>query len=126
MSRPLVSPVLVHRMSTRIHHCTDVIFKEPFDNDFSWPAIGGIHGMPYVRWGDSGPADAPGGDTFGGYCTHGSVLFPTWHRPYVALFEVNLLDNPTRMPRVAHQCYYPAIVARCGVEDRGAIYYRQG
>ena len=23
-----------------------------------------------------------------GYCTHGTVLFPTWHRPYVALFEV--------------------------------------
>lgn len=23
-----------------------------------------------------------------GYCTHGSILFPTWHRPYLALFEV--------------------------------------
>ncbi|EPS96866.1 hypothetical protein FOMPIDRAFT_1018575 [Fomitopsis schrenkii] len=68
----------------------DVIFKEPFDNDFSWPAIGGIHGMPYVRWGDSGPVNPPGGDTFGGYCTHGSVLFPTWHRPYVALFEQSM------------------------------------
>lgn len=67
----------------------DVIFKEPFDNDFSWPAIGGIHGMPYVRWGDSGPDSSLGGDTFGGYCTHGSVLFPTWHRPYTALFEVS-------------------------------------
>ncbi|KZT70397.1 Di-copper centre-containing protein [Daedalea quercina L-15889] len=68
----------------------DVIFKEPFDNDFSWPAISGIHGMPYVRWGDSGPANSPDGDTFGGYCTHGSVLFPTWHRPYVSLFEQSM------------------------------------
>jgi len=68
----------------------EVIFKEPFDKDFSWPAIGGIHGMPYVRWGDSGSPNPPGGDTFGGYCTHGSVLFPTWHRPYVALFEQSL------------------------------------
>ena len=23
-----------------------------------------------------------------GYCTHGSILFPTWHRPYLSLFEV--------------------------------------
>ncbi|TFY54329.1 hypothetical protein EVJ58_g8928, partial [Rhodofomes roseus] len=75
----------------------DVIFKEPFDNDFSWPAIGGIHGSPNVRWGDSGPADAPGGDTFGGYCTHGSVLFPTWHRPYVVLFEQSMHNTAKKI-----------------------------
>jgi tyrosinase len=45
--------------------------------------IGGIHGLPYTVWDESF------GDTFawGGYCTHGSVLFPTWHRPYVLLYE---------------------------------------
>lgn len=26
-----------------------------------------------------------------GYCTHSSILFPTWHRPYLALFEVSPL-----------------------------------
>lgn len=25
-----------------------------------------------------------------GYCTHSSVLFPIWHRPYLALIEVSL------------------------------------
>lgn len=24
----------------------------------------------------------------GGFCTHSSILFLTWHRPYIALFEV--------------------------------------
>lgn len=48
--------------------------------------IGGIHGRPYKKWNESG-GDSKVGD-FGGYCTHGSVLFPTWHRPYVALYEV--------------------------------------
>lgn len=26
-----------------------------------------------------------------GYCTHGSVLFPTWHRPYVVQYEVRII-----------------------------------
>jgi tyrosinase len=49
--------------------------------------IGGIHGLPYVQWDGSG-GKAPVAGSWGGYCTHGSMLFPTWHRPYVALFEV--------------------------------------
>lgn len=28
------------------------------------------------------------GNDFGGFCTHSSILFLTWHRPYLALFEV--------------------------------------
>lgn len=48
-------------------------------------AYPGIHGMPHQTWG--GVAPTPGNkDT--GYCTHSSVLFPTWHRPYLALYEV--------------------------------------
>jgi hypothetical protein len=46
----------------------------------------GIHGRPYTAW-DS--VTGPGGYTQAtGYCTHNSILFPTWHRPYLALFEV--------------------------------------
>ena len=41
--------------------------------------------MPYLAWDGAGEDD-PAEQT--GYCTHGSVLFPTWHRPYVALYEV--------------------------------------
>ncbi|EKM51950.1 uncharacterized protein PHACADRAFT_262375 [Phanerochaete carnosa HHB-10118-sp] len=49
--------------------------------------IGGIHGLPYVQWDGSGGKEAVEGTEWQGYCTHGSMLFPTWHRPYVALFE---------------------------------------
>ncbi|KAK4170278.1 hypothetical protein QBC43DRAFT_348716 [Cladorrhinum sp. PSN259] len=50
----------------------------------SWYGIAGIHGMPHQTWGGVSPT--PGNkDT--GYCTHSSVLFPTWHRPYMALYE---------------------------------------
>ena len=48
--------------------------------------IGGIHGLPYTPW--DGVQPTPGW-AWGGYCTHGSVLFPTWHRPYMMLYEVS-------------------------------------
>ncbi|EMD35992.1 hypothetical protein CERSUDRAFT_74776 [Gelatoporia subvermispora B] len=64
-----------------------------FANDLSFSSIGGIHGMPYVQWGNSGASTQPPDAAFGGYCTHGSVLFPTWHRPYVALFEQELYKH---------------------------------
>ncbi|KAF7358740.1 Tyrosinase [Mycena sanguinolenta] len=52
----------------------------------SFFSIGGIHGLPYQEWDGSGtkPVDPSGWE---GYCTHGNVLFPTWHRPYVGLYE---------------------------------------
>jgi hypothetical protein len=52
----------------------------------SWYQIGGIHGEPYAPWDNvqSGPGLANNG-----YCHHVSILFPTWHRPYLALFEVS-------------------------------------
>lgn len=28
----------------------------------------------------------------GGFCTHSSILFLTWHRPYLAVFEVRHLS----------------------------------
>ncbi|KAL3419107.1 tyrosinase precursor [Phlyctema vagabunda] len=50
----------------------------------SWYQLAGIHGRPFVSW-DGVPA-APGLEN-NGYCSHVSVLFPTWHRPYLALLE---------------------------------------
>ncbi|KAG8920510.1 hypothetical protein FRC00_009912, partial [Tulasnella sp. 408] len=47
--------------------------------------ISGIHGLPYVQWDGAGgeqPVGAPAG-----YCQHSTVIFPTWHRPYCALYE---------------------------------------
>lgn len=67
------------------------------DNSVSFFQIGGIHGQPYIRWSGEGKGVGVGKDVaddggFKGYCTHGSVLFPTWHRPYVSLFEVRTTD----------------------------------
>ena len=45
----------------------------------------GIHGRPFVDWDN---VHASPGDDQTGYCTHASILFPTWHRPYLALYEV--------------------------------------
>jgi tyrosinase len=50
----------------------------------SYYQIAGIHGMPFKPWDNvQGISDWE----FGGYCTHSSVLFVPWHRPYCALFE---------------------------------------
>ena len=49
----------------------------------SYYQIAGIHGRPFIPW-DNAQFAANG---TGGYCTHSSTLFPTWHRPYVAVFE---------------------------------------
>ncbi|KAF8202684.1 tyrosinase [Mycena galopus ATCC 62051] len=47
----------------------------------SFFSMAGIHGLPYQQWDDT-PSD-----TQDGYCTHGNVLFPVWHRPYMGLYE---------------------------------------
>lgn len=47
--------------------------------------------MPFTTW--NGVEPLPGTER-SGYCTHSSVLFPTWHRPYLALFEVH--SRPVR------------------------------
>jgi hypothetical protein len=52
----------------------------------SWYQIGGIHGEPFVPWDNVQPL---AGNEQNGYCHHSSILFPTWHRPYLALFEVS-------------------------------------
>ncbi len=50
--------------------------------------------MPFKAWDgvNVGTDWATDPNGFGGYCTHSSVLFATWHRPYLALFEVRLLS----------------------------------
>jgi tyrosinase len=39
----------------------------------SWYRISGIHGRPYLAYDG-----VQGVGNFGGYCTHSSILFPTW------------------------------------------------
>lgn len=56
--------------------------QEEFTSYFQ---LAGIHGLPFTHW-------AKKQDNFAtyksGYCTHGNVLFPTWHRTYVSTLEV--------------------------------------
>ena len=48
----------------------------------------GIHGQPYQTW-PIGNTDVPHvEDNYKGFCTHSSIVFLTWHRPYLSLFEV--------------------------------------
>ena len=59
-------------------------FKTTNSNDtLSFYQIAGIHGYPRQPW------DGVVGTGGGGFCHHGSVLFPIWHRPYLALYEVS-------------------------------------
>jgi tyrosinase len=57
----------------------------------SYYQMAGIHGMPYKPWNGVGSeTNWQNSSGFGGYCTHSSILFLTWHRPYLALWEVSL------------------------------------
>jgi tyrosinase len=53
----------------------------PADNPHSFFTLGGYHGEPFrgAGWGSSA--------YWGGYCNHGNVLFPTWHRVYLVKLE---------------------------------------
>ncbi|KAK6532574.1 hypothetical protein TWF281_006758 [Arthrobotrys megalospora] len=51
----------------------------------SYFQIAGIHGEPFIPWDENTNPNPR--SRWRGYCTHASVLFPTWHRPYLAVFE---------------------------------------
>jgi len=74
-------------LRTRLKCRKERMQKTNQGDDQSFFQIGGIHGIPSKPW--DGAVGNPSGQGKG-YCTHSSVLFPTWHRPYVALYEVCL------------------------------------
>jgi tyrosinase len=53
----------------------------PHDNPNSFFVLGGFHGEPFRGKGVTDEA------YWGGYCNHGNVLFPTWHRVYLLKLE---------------------------------------
>jgi len=59
-------------------------YKLDETSDLSFYGIAGIHGRPYRKWGN---VSGTNNSRWQGYCTHTSILFAPWHRPYVALFE---------------------------------------
>ena len=72
----------------------------PVDNKLSFFQVAGIHSYPETPWDLAGapkqdpPVNPPppGWQPFGGYCHHNTIAFPTWHRPYMLLYEVSLLQ----------------------------------
>ena len=63
--------------------------KELGPDEFrSFFTIGGFHGEPFRGPGAQTPA------WWGGYCQHGTVLFPTWHRAYLYRLENALRSIP--------------------------------
>jgi tyrosinase len=56
----------------------------------SYYQISGIHGVPRQNYNNVGQCSTCSGAD--GYCTHDSVLFPAWHRAYIALFEQEFLS----------------------------------
>ena len=59
--------------------------KMPATDQLSYFRVAGIHGFPLVSW--DGVTDPKGW-----YCSHQQPTFPTWHRPYVALYEQRLYE----------------------------------
>ncbi|KAF8427705.1 putative tyrosinase [Tirmania nivea] len=53
----------------------------PPDDENSFFHIAGYHGQPFRGKG------AKDSEWWGGYCNHGNVLFPTWHRAYLLRLE---------------------------------------
>ncbi|KAJ3254381.1 hypothetical protein HDU77_004121 [Chytriomyces hyalinus] len=53
----------------------------------SYAQVSAIHGLPNLEY-DGFPMKKPNG----GYCVHGAALFPTWHRPYIALIEMLIIE----------------------------------
>lgn len=57
-------------------------------NPNSFFTIAGFHGEPFRGAGYGNPS------WWGGYCNHGNVLFPTWHRAYLLCLEKALRRVP--------------------------------
>ncbi|KAK3296423.1 common central domain of tyrosinase-domain-containing protein [Chaetomium fimeti] len=62
--------------------------KDP-TTKLSFFSVAGIHGYPYQPWDEADYTAATAG---AGYCTHDSILFPCWHRPYILLYEQALYE----------------------------------
>ncbi|KAJ5833967.1 tyrosinase [Penicillium riverlandense] len=63
----------------------------PADHPLSYFQIAGIHGMPYKQWNEEETQKIGLNETIG-YCTHTTVLFPSWHRPYLVMYEQRLQE----------------------------------
>ncbi|CAN0289414.1 unnamed protein product [Pylaiella littoralis] len=70
----------------------------PPDDPNSFWVIAGYHGIPLAPFDPDQPHLGPPFAWWGGFCHHGNVLFPMWHRAYVKRLE-NALR--TKVPDVS-------------------------
>ncbi|KAK0671448.1 common central domain of tyrosinase-domain-containing protein [Cercophora samala] len=76
-----------------LHKNQRALFFQAFNNfcqmdpkeKTSYFQIAGIHGQPFIPWDEDESMKVENKGS--GYCTHNSILFTTWHRPYMLLFE---------------------------------------
>ncbi|KAL2052352.1 hypothetical protein ABVK25_007511 [Lepraria finkii] len=71
------------------------MFKnKPVEQRLSYFQIAGIHCYLFVGWdGEEGVKKSrKDTDQFSGYCAHNRVTFPTWHRPYMLLYDQVLYE----------------------------------
>ena len=96
-----------------------LLMNEPWttDHPFSYFQMCGIHGKPYELWNSIGPPrlSKESGKAYNlqsGYCSHSSVLFPTWHRAYMMMFEqalyIRVHDLAERYPEPYRSRYRKA------------------
>lgn len=65
-------------------------FQQGSQSDWtSYYGVASIHGVPRKDWDGVTQCEECGGAD--GYCPHDSVLFPAWHRAYMALYEQEFL-----------------------------------
>jgi tyrosinase len=69
--------------------------QESQSDPSSFFGVAKIHGVPRQNYNNVGQCFGCGGTD--GYCTHDSILFPTWHRAYVALWEQQFLIRVNRV-----------------------------
>jgi tyrosinase len=71
-----------------------MMYGAPIDDPLSFFQIASIHGYPgNLEWNHGGKPtflNDPKDTAHYIYCTHNTPLFPTWHRPYMLLFEQRL------------------------------------
>lgn len=72
----------------------------PVNERLSYFQVAGVHGYPLQEWDGADPPrqtpvgkTKPGENPFGGYCHHNTIAFPTWHRPYMLLYEVRCCQS---------------------------------
>ncbi|KAG8917140.1 hypothetical protein FRC02_003326 [Tulasnella sp. 418] len=88
----IVDFVLNEIFSSRYVKALNTMFMLSQDRGESHFALGGIHWSPYRPWDptEKNPILTQNGRVI---CTHGTVPFSIWHRPYVAAYEQLLKRN---------------------------------